>query len=314
MQTFILRRTFSSIFVLFIVTLITFFSINLLPGDLASRIAGEEPSQEQIEMVREALGLNRPLHVRYFEWIGGIIRLDLGDSLRTQADVSELIGRKLAVTAELGLLALIVAIAIAIPVGVLAGARPGTFLDYGLTIFAVGGVSIPNFFLAMVFIIFFAVKLGWFPALGTVSITEDPLGNIRSLVLPIFTIGLTSCGSMARQVRGAMVEVMRQDYVRTARSKGLQERDVILRHVFRNALIPVVTVLGLQMTIIIGGSIITETIFKLPGMGKLLIDSIYIMDTPIVQGIVLVLAATILALNLLVDISYAYLDPRIRYS
>ena len=166
----------------------------------------------------------------------------------------------------------------------------------------------------LVFIIFFAVRLGWFPALGTVSITEDPLGNLRSLVLPIFTIGLTSCGSMARQVRGAMVEVMRQDYVRTARSKGLQERDVILRHVFRNALIPVVTVLGLQMTIIIGGSIITETIFKLPGMGKLLIDSIYIMDTPIVQGIVLVLAATILALNLLVDISYAYLDPRIRYS
>ncbi len=314
MQTFILRRTFSSFFVLFIVTLITFFSINLLPGDLASRIAGEEPSQEQIEMVREALGLNRPLYVRYFEWIGGVVRLDLGDSLRTQVDVSELIGRKLAVTAELGLLALIVAIAIAIPVGVLAGARPGTFLDYGLTIFAVGGVSIPNFFLAMVFIIFFAVRLGWFPALGTVSITEDPLGNLRSLVLPIFTIGLTSCGSMARQVRGAMVEVMRQDYVRTARSKGLQERDVILRHVFRNALIPVVTVLGLQMTIIIGGSIITETIFKLPGMGKLLIDSIYIMDTPIVQGIVLVLAATILALNLLVDISYAYLDPRIRYS
>ena len=299
---------------LFIVTLITFFSINLLPGDLASRIAGEEPSQEQIEMVREALGLNRPLYVRYFEWIGGVVRLDLGDSLRTQVDVSELIGRKLAVTAELGLLALIVAIAIAIPVGVLAGARPGTFLDYGLTIFAVGGVSIPNFFLAMVFIIFYAVRLGWFPALGTVSITEDPLGNLRSLVLPIFTIGLTSCGSMARQVRGAMVEVMRQDYVRTARSKGLQERDVILRHVFRNALIPVVTVLGLQMTIIIGGSIITETIFKLPGMGKLLIDSIYIMDTPIVQGIVLVLAATILALNLLVDISYAYLDPRIRYS
>ena len=276
MQTFILRRTFSSFFVLFIVTLITFFSINLLPGDLASRIAGEEPSQEQIEMVREALGLNRPLYVRYFEWIGGVVRLDLGDSLRTQVDVSELIGRKLAVTAELGLLALIVAIAIAIPVGVLAGARPGTFLDYGLTIFAVGGVSIPNFFLAMVFIIFFAVRLGWFPALGTVSITEDPLGNLRSLVLPIFTIGLTSCGSMARQVRGAMVEVMRQDYVRTARSKGLQERDVILRHVFRNALIPVVTVLGLQMTIIIGGSIITETIFKLPGMGKLLIDSIYI--------------------------------------
>ena len=314
MQTFILRRTFSSVFVLFIVTLITFFSINLLPGDLASRIAGEEPSQEQIEMVRETLGLNRPLHVRYFEWIGGVIRLDLGNSLRTQVDVSELIGRKLAVTAELGFLALIVAVAIAIPVGVLAGARPGTFLDYGLTIFAVGGVSIPNFFLAMVLIIFFAVKLGWFPALGTTSLMEDPVANIRSLILPIFTIGLTSCGSMARQVRGAMVEIMRQDYVRTARSKGLQERDVILRHVFRNALIPVVTVLGLQMTIIIGGSIITETIFKLPGMGKLLIDSIYIMDTPIVQGIVLVLAATILALNLLVDISYAYLDPRIRYS
>ena len=314
MQTFILRRTFSSVFVLFIVTLITFFSINLLPGDLASRIAGEEPSQEQIEMVREALGLNRPLHVRYFEWIGGVVQGDLGTSLRTQTEVSELIGRKLATTAELGILSLILAVVISVPIGILAGARPGTVLDYGLTFFAVLGVSIPNFFLAMVLIIFFAVKLGWFPALGTTPLLEDPVANLRSMILPMLTIGLTSSGSMARQVRGAMVEVMRQDYVRTARSKGLGERQVVLRHVLRNALIPVVTVLGLHMTIIIGGSIITETIFKLAGTGKLLIDSIYIMDTPIVQGIVLILATTILALNLLVDISYAYLDPRIRYS
>ncbi len=314
MQTFILRRTFSSVFVLFIVTLITFFSINLLPGDLASRIAGEEPSQEQIEMVREALGLNRPLHVRYFEWIGGVVQGDLGTSLGTQTEVSKLIGRNLAATAELGILSLILAVVISVPIGILAGARPGTVLDYGLTFFAVLGVSIPNFFLAMVLIIFFAVKLGWFPALGTTPLLEDPVANLRSMILPMLTIGLTSSGSMARQVRGAMVEVMRQDYVRTARSKGLGERQVVLRHVLRNALIPVVTVLGLQMTIIIGGSIITETIFKLAGTGKLLIDSIYIMDTPIVQGIVLILATTILALNLLVDISYAYLDPRIRYS
>ena len=228
--------------------------------------------------------------------------------------MSELIGRKLATTAELGILSLILAVVISVPIGILAGARPGTVLDYGLTFFAVFGVSIPNFFLAMVLIIFFAVKLGWFPALGTTPLLEDPVANLRSMILPMLTIGLTSSGSMARQVRGAMVEVMRQDYVRTARSKGLGERQVVLRHVLRNALIPVVTVLGLQMTIIIGGSIITETIFKLAGTGKLLIDSIYIMDTPIVQGIVLILATTILALNLLVDISYAYLDPRIRYS
>lgn len=314
MQAFIVRRLLSSIFVLFVVTLVTFISLNVLPGDIASRILGPEPSPDQVEALRERLNLNDPLHERYWDWISNAVRGDLGTSLRTSQPVGEVLIDRLEVTVELGILSLILAVAIAVPIGILAGSRPGTPLDYGLTLFAVVGISIPNFWLAIVMIILFAVNLGWFPALGFTPISEGIVGNLKSLTLPAIAIGLSSAGSLARQVRGAMVETMRQDYVRTARAKGLQERTVILRHGLRNALIPVVTILGLQMTVILGGSIIIESIFQLPGVGKLLIDSILIQEVSIVQGLTVMLAATILLLNLLVDISYAYLDPRIRYS
>lgn len=314
MQAFIVRRLLSSVFVLFVVTLVTFVSLNVLPGDIASRILGPEPSPDQVEALRERLNLNDPLHIRYWDWISNAVQGDFGTSLRTSQPVSELIVDRLEVTIELGILSLVLAVVIAVPIGILAGSRPGTILDYGLTLFAVIGISIPNFWLAIVMIIVFAVNFGWFPALGFTPISEGLFDNLKSLTLPAIAIGLSSAGSLARQVRGAMVEVMRQDYVRTARAKGLSERIVILRHGLRNALIPVVTILGLQMTVILGGSIIIETIFQLPGMGKLLIDSILIKEVAIVQGLTVILAATILMLNLLVDISYAYLDPRIRYS
>lgn len=314
MQTFIIRRILSSIFVLFIVTLVTFVSLNALPGDIASRILGPEPNPDQVEALRARLNLDAPLIERYLDWISAAARGDLGTSIRTQVPVRDVLIDKLEVTVELGLLSLLLAMVIAIPIGILAGSRPGTPLDYGLTFFAVAGVSIPNFWLAIVMIITFSVKLGWFPALGFTPLSEGVFDNLKSLTLPAIAIGISSAGSLARQVRGAMVEVMRQDYVRTARAKGLRERTVILRHGLRNALIPVVTVLGLQMSVIIGGSIIIETIFQLPGVGKLLIESILIQEVPIVQGLTVMLAAGILFLNLLVDISYAYLDPRIRYS
>ena len=314
MQAFIIRRLLSSVFVLFVVTLVTFLSLNVLPGDIASRILGPEPSPDQVEALRERLNLNDPLHERYIDWLTNALQGDFGTSIRTSQPVTELIVDRLEVTIELGILSLILAVAIAVPIGILAGSRPGTVLDYGLTLFAVIGVSIPNFWLAIVMIIVFAVNLGWFPALGFTPISDGVFENLKSLTLPAIAIGVSSAGSLARQVRGAMVEVMRQDYVRTARAKGLSERIVILRHGLRNALIPVVTILGLQMTVVMGGSIIIETIFQLPGMGKLLIDSILIKEVSIVQGLTVILAAAILFLNLLVDISYAYLDPRIRYS
>lgn len=314
MQTFIIRRFLSSIFVLFIVTLVTFVSLNVLPGDIASRILGPEPNPDQVEALRARLNLDAPLFERYLDWISAAVRGDLGTSIRTQVPVRDVLIDKLEVTVELGLLSLLLATVIAVPIGILAGSRPGTPLDYGLTLFAVAGVSIPNFWLAIVMIITFSVKLGWFPALGFTPISEGLADNLKSLTLPAIAIGVSSAGSLARQVRGAMVEVMRQDYVRTARAKGLNERTVILRHGLRNALIPVVTILGLQMSVIIGGSIIIETIFQLPGIGKLLIESILIQEVSIVQGLTVMLAAGILFLNLLVDISYAYLDPRIRYS
>ncbi|MDA0353616.1 MAG: ABC transporter permease [Chloroflexi bacterium] len=314
MHAFIIRRLLASVFVLFVVTLVTFVSINVLPGDIASRILGPEPSPTQVEALRERLQLDEPLIERYWDWISGAVRGDFGTSIRTQQPVGSLILDRLEVTAELGTLSLLLGVLIAIPTGVIAGSRPGTVLDYGLTMVAVAGVSIPNFWLAIVMIIVFSVNLGWFPALGFTPISDGLFPNLRSLTLPAIAIGLSSAGSLARQVRGAMVEVMRQDYVRTARAKGLQERVVIVRHGLRNAMIPVVTILGLQMTVILGGSIIIETVFQLPGVGKLLIDSILIQEIVVVQGVTVLLAAAILMLNLLVDISYAYLDPRIRYS
>ena len=314
MRAFILRRLLASVVVLFLVTLVTFFSINVLPGDIASRILGPEQSPQQVQELRERLNLNAPIIERYVDWIGGVVQGDLGKSIRSQAPVSEILLQKLEVTVELGILALLVAVTLAIPIGILAGSRPGTVFDYGLTFFAVLGVSIPNFWLAIVMVIIFAVELGWFPALGFTPISDGLGANLKSLTLPAIAIGLQSAGSLARQTRGAMVEVLNQDYVRTARAKGLRERTVITRHAFRNALIPVVTILGFQMTIIVGGAIIIETIFQLPGIGKLVIDSILVQEVAIVQGITVLIAAGVLFLNLMVDISYAYLDPRIRYS
>ena len=266
-----------------------------------------------VEALREELGLNRPVVVQYLDWMYHAFQGEFGDSRRSGDSVGALVSDRLEVTIQLGILSLIVAVVIALPVGLLAGSRPNTPFDYFGTVFAVVGAAIPNFWLALVLILVFAVNFGWFPALGFTSFREDPLENMRGMLLPAVAIGIAQAAVLARQTRASMVEVLQQDYVRTARSKGLREWTVVFRHGFRNAMIPVITILGLQISSIVSGAIIIESVFSLPGIGKLLVDSIFNRELVTVQALAMMLAVAVALSNLLVDVSYAYIDPRIRY-
>ena len=313
MWAFVLRRILATIPVLLLISVFTFFAIRLLPGDPARAILGPEADPAAVEALKEQLGWNKNIFLQYFEWLGDAITGDFGQSLRSGDSVIGLIGSRVALTVELGLIAMLIGLVVAIPLGVLAGSRPNTPFDYMSTFFAVLGAAIPNFWLAMMLILVFSVELGWLPALGFTAFLDDPIKNLKSLLLPAVALGVFQAAVIARQTRAAMVEVLRQDYVRTAYAKGLRDRTVILRHAFRNALIPVVTVLGLQVSRVIGGAIIIETVFSLPGLGKLVIDSILFRELVTVQAMALLIAASVAAVNLLVDVAYGYLDPRIRY-
>ena len=314
MATYIARRLLATIPVIILISLITFFAVALLPGDPVLAVLGEEADLNAVEAIRQQLGLDRPVLVRYFDWIGNAIQGDFGKSVRAGDDVSTLLSKRLEVTLELGILAMMIALMIGIPLGLIAGSRPNTPFDYGGTMFAVLGAAIPNFWLALMLVLFFSVRLGWFPTTGFTSFLDDPVENLRSLILPAIAIGVFQSAVLARQTRAALVEVLRQDYVRTAYAKGLRGRTVIVRHAFRNALIPVVTVLGIQVSTIVGGAIIIESVFALPGVGKLLIDSIFQREVITVQAIALLVATAVALANLVVDVSYAFLDPRIRYA
>ena len=313
MTTYIARRFLVTIPVLILISAITFFAVALLPGDLAIAMLGMEADTRHLEALREQLGLNRPVVVRYFDWVGDALQGDLGRSARAGKEVSDLIAKRLEVSIELGILAMLIATAIGIPLGLLAGARPNTILDYGGTALAVLGAAIPNFWLALMLILLFSVQFRWFPAVGFTSFLDDPVQNLRSVALPAFAVGVTQAAILARQTRAALVDVLRQDYVRTAYAKGLRERSVIVRHAFRNALIPVVTVMGIQVSTIVGGFVIIESVFNLPGVGKLLVDSVFQRELQTVQAIGIMLAGAVALTNLAVDVSYAFLDPRIRY-
>ncbi len=313
MTIYIVRRLIATIPVLFLISAITFFTIRLLPGDPALAILGPEADFNLVEALREELGLNRPVIVQYLDWMYHAFQGEFGESRRSGDTVAALVSDRLEVTIQLGILSLIVAVILALPIGLLAGSKPNTPFDYLGTFFAVVGAAIPNFWLALLLILVFAVDLGWFPALGFTSFREDPLENMRGMVLPAIAIGIAQAAVLARQTRASMVEVLQQDYVRTARSKGLRERNVIFRHGFRNAMIPVITILGLQISNIVSGAIIIESVFSLPGIGKLLIDSIFNRELVTVQALALMLALAVAMSNLLVDVSYGYIDPRIRY-
>jgi peptide/nickel transport system permease protein len=311
-MAYVIRRLLLSIPVLLLVTILVFSLLHLLPGDPATVILGQEATPEAVEALREELGLNKPLVVQYLDWLGGVLQGDLGKSLVDRSPVSELILQRLPATLELTVGTFVVALLIAVPAGIWSATRPGKAIDYASTIFALGGMSIPHFWLGMMFIVFFSVKLGWLPASGYVPFSQDPLANLAAMIMPMVATGLRESAILMRMLRSSLLEVTNADYIRTAYSKGLRERTVILRHALKNALVPVVTTSGLIVAGLLGGLVITESIFSIPGFGKLIVESIFTRDFVTVQGAILVSALMVVLVNLLVDILYALIDPRIK--
>jgi peptide/nickel transport system permease protein len=291
----------------------SFLLLSLVPGDPAAAILGENASEEAVGQVRKDLGLDRPLLVRYVTWLADAFSGDLGRSYVDRRPVAKDIRARFPVTVELTLLSILLATAIAVPLGTLAGLRWGSKLDRGITGIAVAGVAVPGFFLAVVLVLIFGVELQWLPVLGWVPFSEDPGEHIKHLVLPVITMAAAPTAVIARMVRASVSETIRQDYVRTARAKGLGERTVVLRHALRNALIPTVTIIGLQLGVFLGGAIVIESIFGLPGLGLLSLRATSFHDYPTLQAVVVIMATGVLLVNLLVDSSYVLLDPRIRH-
>jgi peptide/nickel transport system permease protein len=309
---FLVRRTFLSAVTLLIISLIVFTGVRMIPGDPARVLAGTEADEAGIEEIREKYGLHAPLPVQYLRWLGLATTGDLGESIRTRTAVTSMIAGKLPITIELTCLSLLVAVAIAIPAGVLAAVRRNTAWDVLASGVSLCGVSIPNFWLGIMLILLVSVRLGWLPASGFVPFVEDPVGNLQRMVMPALVLGTGLAAVLMRQTRNAMIEVLSADYVRTARAKGLAQKAVVVRHALRNGLIPVVTILGLQMGALMGGAVVTEQIFVLPGFGRLIVEAVFTRDYPVVQGVVLITAASYVLINLAVDVSYTVLNPRIR--
>ncbi len=311
MFAFFLRRLVSLLPTLVFVSMLIFGLQQLLPGDPAQILAGEDQSPELIAHLREKLHLDEPLPVRYFYWMRGVLHGDLGESVRTQQPVLELILQKLPVTAELAFLAMLIGLVISIPAGVVAAIRPGTFWDVGATVFALSGLSIPHFWLGILMILFFSVDLGWLPASGYVNPLEDLRANLAAMIMPALVLGTGISAVLMRHTRSSMLQVLGADYVRTARAKGLSERVVVLKHALRNALTPVITLAALELGALLSGAVLTEQVFTIPGFGKLIIDAVFNRDYAVVQGVVLVTATAYILLNLMADIAYFVFNPRL---
>lgn len=314
MGLYIARRLLAMVPVLLLVSMVVFSLLHLTPGDPALSILGEEATPQQVEALRNKLGLNQPIPVQYVKWLGAVLRGDLGRSVRSNQPVSEAIAERLPVTVELALLSMVISLAIAIPAGIISAMRRNSVVDTTATFVALLGVSLPNFFLAILLILVFGVKLGWLPPFGYQPLNAGLAENLRRMILPAITLGAALAAIVTRMMRSSLLEVLDQDYVRTARAKGLSETRMIRAHALKNALMPVVTIVGLQIGGLLGGAIITESIFVLPGIGRLLVDAIFQRDFPLVQGVVLFVSLAFLFSNFAVDLLYAYLDPRIRYT
>jgi peptide/nickel transport system permease protein len=304
------------ILVLLIVTIIVFLMIRLLPGDpilmYLTTTDLQEITREEVAVIKHDLGLDRPLVVQYFDWLGHVVTGDLGTSIIHRGKVGDDIKRRLPITLHIGGLAFIISIIIGIPMGVIAAVRRGTWLDSVLTSLGNLGITIPVFWLGILLIYAFGLKLDWLPVFGYTSPFKDLALNTRQIILPVFCLAVPPIASAVRLTRSSMLEVMRQDYVRTAWSKGLKERAVIMRHALKNGLIPVVTLKGISLATIVGGSVLVETVFSIPGMGRLAVEALFSQDYTVVQAVILVTSVVVLAANLLVDLSYGWLDPRVR--
>jgi peptide/nickel transport system permease protein len=312
MLIFIFRRLLSAIPTLILVSLFVFTLQKLLPGDPVLAMAGEERDPAVMEYLREKYRLNDPLPLQYVHWVGNVLQGDFGTSLRTEQPVTTLLASKLPVTIELAVLALLIAMLIGIPTGVISAVRKGMAVDYGANVLALSGISIPHFWLGILLIMIFAVQLQWLPASGFVPLGEDVAQNLKTLILPAFVLGAGLSGVLMRHTRSAMLEVLRADYVRTARAKGLFPRTVILKHALRNALMPIVTLTTLLFGELLGGAVLTEQVFSIPGFGKMIVDAVFNRDYAVVQGVVLCVALGFVLLNLLADVLYRMINPRLR--
>ena len=318
MISFIIRRCLQSVVVLLLVSVFVFLALHLLPGDpIYLLLTAEEVQQktpEQVEAFREEYGLNRPLQVQYFSWLGGVFHGDFGTSIRFHFSVGGLMKERIPLTVHLGVLAFILSQVLGVAAGVISAVRRGKWEDTVVTVLANLGITIPTFWLGIMMIYLFAVFLNWLPVMGYTSPFDDFWLNTREVIMPVICLAILPMASTARQTRSSMLEVMHQDYIRTAWAKGMRERTIIFKHALKNGLIPVFTLAGLQLSSIIGGSVLVESVFNIPGMGRLAVDSVLNRDYQVTQGITVVIALAIIFINLLIDISYGWLDPRVRYS
>lgn len=314
MFAYVARRLGSMVATMLVVGVVVFFVIHAVPGDVTSALLGQDASREQIEALRARLNLDQPLHVQFVSWFGGVVRGDLGSSTYMRVPVIDAIGQRLEPTGMLALLATLVAVTLGVTLGVIAAVRHNTWIDYAVMFVAMLGLSLPGFWLGLLMILTFAVKLRWLPAAGYVPLAESPIDTLRYLVMPAVSLGFSQAAVIARMTRASMLDALREDFVRTARSKGLPERRVIVRHALRNAMMPILTVIGLSIATVAGGVVVTETVFNIPGAGRLVIESVQRRDYPVIQGAVIAVAFVYALINLLVDLSYLGLDPRVRYS
>ena len=313
MYTYVIKRVIAVVPVMLVVAVVVFLLLHLTPGDPAAIIAGDYARPEDIVRIRMQLGLDKPLYVQFVSWIGAISRGDLGVSIFSNLPVSHLIMQRLEPTVMLSVSTIFFSVLIAVPLGVWAAWRSGTWIDRSVMVFAVLGFSVPVFVIAYVLMYIFSLSLGWFPVQGYKPIGDGFFPFLQSIALPTVALGVVYVALIARISRASMLEVLNEDYVRTARAKGLAERSVLMRHALKNASIPIVTIIGIGIALLIGGVVVTESVFNLPGLGRLTVDAILHRDYPIIQGVILVFSAAYVAVNLLIDLSYTFLDPRITY-
>lgn len=313
MLKYIGQRLLAAVPVLLVVVIIAFLLLHVAPGDPAALIAGEQATPEQIARLRTALGLNRPLPVQFAIWLGKILRGDLGKSIFTGEQLTTLLGQRLQPSLALALLGESLAVCLGVPLGVLAARRRNSWIDRLVMVFAVIGFALPSFWLGYNLIFIFSLRFGWLPPTGYQPIAQGVLPFLRYMILPAMTLGFGVAALIARMTRATMLEVLRQDYVRTARAKGLRERSVLIRHAAKNAAIPVITVIGLSVAYVLAGVVVIETVFSIPGLGRLFVEAANNRDYPVVQGTILLTGTLFVAVNLIVDLTYVLFDPRIRY-
>jgi peptide/nickel transport system permease protein len=312
MLTFLARRIAQIVPTLIFVSLLIFSLQHLLPGDPALVMAGEERDPAVIEQIRKQYRLDQPIPIQYAYWVKGVLSGDLGESLRVKVPVRALIAEKLPVTLQLASMAILIAFLIGIPAGIISAVKQDTPWDYGANLFALWGISTPNFWLGIMLIFLFSIKLGWLPASGYVPLTENWRASLAATIMPAFVLGNAIAAILMRHTRSAMLQVLHSDYIRTARAKGISERQVILRHGLRNALTPVITLGALELGTLLSGAVLTEQVFSIPGFGKLIVDAVFNRDYAVVQGVVLVTATVYITLNLIADLAYVLVNPRLR--